>query len=132
MSMQDPIADMFTHIRNAQMVGKATITMPLSKLKLKVAEVLKNEGYIEDCGVVKDAEKPTLFIDLKYYKGQPVIEVDQADQPSWFARLYKKTTELPQVKNGLGVAIVSTSKGIMSDRYARHLKLGGEVLCYVS
>ena len=131
MSMQDPIADMFTHIRNAQMVGKSTITMPLSKLKLKVAEVLKNEGYIEDCGVVKDAEKPTLFIDLKYYNGQPVIElIKRISRPG--LRLYKKTTQLPQVKNGLGIAIVSTSKGIMSDRYARHLKLGGEILCYVS
>ncbi len=131
MSMQDPIADMFTHIRNAQMVGKSTITMPLSKLKLKVAEVLKNEGYIEDCGVVKDAEKPTLFIDLKYYNGQPVIElIKRVSRPG--LRLYKKTTQLPQVKNGLGIAIVSTSKGIMSDRYARHLKLGGEILCYVS
>ncbi len=131
MSMQDPIADMFTHIRNAQMVGKSTITMPLSKLKLKVAEVLKKEGYIEDCGVVKDAEKPTLFIDLKYYNGQPVIElIKRISRPG--LRLYKKTTQLPQVKNGLGIAIVSTSKGIMSDRYARHLKLGGEILCYVS
>ena len=131
MSMQDPIADMFTHIRNAQMVGKYTITMPLSKLKLKVAEVLKKEGYIEDCGVVKDAEKPTLFIDLKYYNGQPVIElIKRISRPG--LRLYKKTTQLPQVKNGLGIAIVSTSKGIMSDRYARHLKLGGEILCYVS
>jgi small subunit ribosomal protein S8 len=131
MSMQDPIADMFTHIRNAQMVGKSTITMPLSKLKLKVAEVLKKEGYIEECGVVKDAEKPTLFIDLKYYNGQPVIElIKRISRPG--LRLYKKTTQLPQVKNGLGIAIVSTSKGIMSDRYARHLKLGGEILCYVS
>ena len=109
MSMQDPIADMFTHIRNAQMVGKSTITMPLSKLKLKVAEVLKKEGYIEDCGVVKDAEKPTLFIDLKYYNGQPVIElIKRISRPG--LRLYKKTTQLPQVKNGLGIAIVSTSK----------------------
>lgn len=131
MSMQDPIADMFTHIRNAQMVGKSTITMPLSKLKLKVAEVLQKEGYIEDCGVVKDAEKPTLYIDLKYYNGQPVIElIKRISRPG--LRLYKKTTQLPQVKNGLGIAIVSTSKGIMSDRYARHLKLGGEILCYVS
>ena len=131
MSMQDPIADMFTQIRNAQMVGKETITMPLSKLKLTSAEVLKNEGYIEDYGVVKDAEKPTLFIDLKYYDGQPVIElIKRISRPG--LRIYKDKDKLPQIKNGLGIAIISTSKGIMSDRYARHLKLGGEVLCYVS
>jgi small subunit ribosomal protein S8 len=131
MSMQDPIADMFTHIRNAQMVGKSTITMPLSKLKLKVAEVLKTEGYIDNCGVVNDAEKPTLFIDLKYYDGKPVIEsIKRVSRPG--LRLYKKTNQIPQVMNGLGIAIVSTSKGIMSDRYARHLKVGGEILCYVN
>lgn len=131
MNMQDPIADMFTHIRNAQMVGKTIITMPLSKLKLRVAEVLKNEGYIEDFGVDKEAEKPTLFITLKYYNGQPVIElIQRVSRPG--LRVYKKAKQLPQVTNGLGVAIISTSKGIMADRYARHLKLGGEVLGYVS
>lgn len=131
MSMQDSLADMFTHIRNAQMVKKHIITMPLSKLKLKVAEVLKNEGYIEDCGVEDGTEKPTLFITLKYYQGQPVIELlKRISRPG--LRIYKKTGELPKVKNGLGVAIISTSKGIMSDRYARHLKLGGEVLGEVS
>lgn len=131
MSMQDPIADMFTQIRNAQMVRKNYIEMPLSKLKLKVAEVLKNEGYIDDCGVVKDADKPTLFIELKYYQGHAVIEsLQRISRPG--LRIYKKTRELPKVKNGLGVAIISTPQGIMSDRYARHLKLGGEVLCYVS
>ena|ERR1700722_18730519 len=131
MSMQDPIADMFTHIRNAQMVGKSTITMPFSKLKLQIAEVLKKEGYIEDCGRLEDAEKPTLFINLKYYHGQPVIElIKRVSRPG--LRVYKKRDKLPQVQNGLGVAIISTPQGIMSDRYARHLKLGGEVLCYVS
>lgn len=131
MSMQDSIADMFTHIRNAQMVRKQTITMPLAKLKLKVAEVLKNEGYIEECGVIEDAEKPTLFITLKYYQGQPVIEMlKRISRPG--LRIYKKADALPKVKNGLGVAIISTSKGIMADRYARHLNLGGEVLGEVS
>lgn len=131
MSMQDPIADMFTHIRNAQMVGKTIITMPLSKLKLHVAEVLKNEGYIEDCGVDKEAEKPTLFIVLKYYHGRPVIEMlKRVSRPG--LRVYKKSKNLPQVTNGLGIAIISTSKGIMADRYARHYKLGGEILGEVS
>ncbi|MBS0349677.1 MAG: 30S ribosomal protein S8 [Proteobacteria bacterium] len=131
MNIQDPIADMFTHIRNAQLVGKTVITMSLSKQKLKVAELLKNEGYIEDCGVDQEAEKPTLFIKLKYYNGQPVIEsLKRVSRPG--LRVYKKTNKIPRVKNGLGVAIVSTSKGIMADRYARHLKLGGEVIGYVS
>lgn len=131
MNIQDPIADMFTHIRNAQMVGKVVIKMPLSKQKLKVAELLKNEGYIIDCGVDNEAEKPTLFIKLKYHNGRPVIEVIQrVSRPG--LRVYKKTDKIPQVKNGLGVAIVSTPQGIMADRYARHLKLGGEVLGYVS
>lgn len=131
MNMQDPIADLFTQIRNAQMVGKETVAMPLSKLKLKVAEVLKNEGYIENCGVDAEAEKPTLSITLKYYQGQPVIELLQrVSRPG--LRVYKKADKLPQVKNGLGVAIISTSQGIMADRYARHLKLGGEVIGIVS
>jgi small subunit ribosomal protein S8 len=131
MNIQDPIADMFTHIRNGQMVGKTIITMPLSKLKLHVAEVLKNEGYIENFGVDEEAEKPTLFIELKYYNGQPVIEVlKRVSRPG--LRVYKKAKSLPQVMNGLGIAIISTSKGIMADRYARHLKLGGEVLGEVS
>jgi small subunit ribosomal protein S8 len=131
MTMQDPIADMLTQIRNAQLVRKSVIELPLSKLKLKVAEVLKNEGYIEDCGVVQDAEKPTLYIRLKYYQGQPVIEsLKRISRPG--LRIYKKSGQLPNVKNGLGVAIISTPQGIMPDRYARHFKLGGEVLCYVS
>jgi small subunit ribosomal protein S8 len=131
MSMQDPIADMLTHIRNAQMVGKQTITMPLSKMKMRVAEVLKNEGFIQDCGLAQNQEKPTLFIDLKYSEGLPVIElIKRISRPG--LRIYKKTHQLPTVKNGLGIAIISTPKGLMSDRYARHLKLGGEVLCYVS
>jgi len=131
MNMQDPIADMFTQIRNAQMVGKHTITMPLSKLKLKISEVLKNEGYIEDCGVDAEGTKPTLFITLKYYQGQPVIELLQrVSRPG--LRVYKSADELPKVKNGLGIAIISTPQGIMSDRYARHLNLGGEVIGIVS
>jgi small subunit ribosomal protein S8 len=131
MNIQDPLADMFTQIRNAQMVRKTTITMPLSKLKLKVAQLLQNEGFIEDCGVREDADKPTMFITLKYYEGQPVIEMIERVSRAGL-RVYKKTTELPKVKNGLGVAIISTSQGIMADRYARHSKLGGEILGFVS
>lgn len=131
MNIQDPIADMFTRIRNAQMVRKEDVTMPLSKEKLKIAELLKNEGYIVDCGVEKDASQPTLWITLKYDGAQPVIErLDRVSRPG--LRIYMKKDKIPKVKNGLGIAIVSTSKGIMSDRYARHFKLGGEVLGYVS
>ncbi len=131
MSMQDPISDMLTYIRNAQMVGKDEINMPLAKLKLSVADVLKEEGYIENYAVVKEAQKPTLSIKLKYYQGLPVIELLQRISTPG-RRVYKGKDELPQVKGGLGVAIISTSKGVMSDRRARHLQLGGEVLCYVS
>lgn len=131
MNIQDPLADMFTQIRNAQMVRKTRITMPLSKLKLKVAELLKKEGFIEDCGPEQDAEKPTLFITLKYYDGQPVIEMIERVSRSGL-RVYKKAKQLPKVKNGLGIAIISTPQGIMADRYARHFRLGGEVIGYVS
>lgn len=131
MSMQDPIADMFTQIRNAQMVGKNAVTMPLAKIKMSIAEVLKDEGYIDDYAMVEDAEKPTLAIDLKYYEGKPVIEmIKRISRPG--LRIYRGKDKLPRVKNGLGVAIISTSQGVMSDRKARLLKLGGEVICYVS
>lgn len=130
MSMQDPIADMFTRIRNVQMMGRLTVEMPLSKLKLKIAELLKNEGYIQDFGIL-EAEKPTMVITLKYDQGVPVIEkIQRVSRPG--LRVYVGVEELPQVKNGLGIAIISTPKGIMSDRYARKAKLGGEVLGYVS
>ncbi len=129
MSMQDTLADMFTRIRNAQGAGKATVAMPSSKVKASVAEVLKNEGYIANYAVDGDV-KPTLNIDLKYYEGKPVIErIERVSRPG--LRTYKATTELPKVEAGLGIAIISTSKGIMTDRAARAAGIGGEVICTV-
>ena len=129
MSMQDTLADMITRIRNAQGAGKATVAMPSSKVKASVAEVLKNEGYIADFQVDGDV-KPTLNIDLKYYEGKPVIEsIKRVSRPG--LRTYKATTELPKVEAGLGIAIISTSKGIMTDRAARAAGIGGEVICTV-
>lgn len=131
MSMQDPIADMLTRIRNAQMVGKKEALMPYSKSKIAIAMVLKNEGYIEDAYQVQDAEKPTMAIILKYYEDKPVIaELERVSRPA--LRIYKGKENLPKVKDGLGVAIISTSKGVMTDREARQKGEGGEVLCYVS
>ncbi|NVK38583.1 MAG: 30S ribosomal protein S8 [Gammaproteobacteria bacterium] len=129
MSMQDTLADMFTRIRNAQGAGKATVAMPSSKMKASVAEVLKNEGYIANYAVDGDV-KPTLNIDLKYYEGKPVIErIERVSRPG--LRTYKANTELPKVEAGLGIAIISTSKGIMTDRAARAAGIGGEVICTV-
>lgn len=129
MSMQDPLADMLTRIRNAQQVGKATVDMPSSKLKMAVANVLKEEGYIEDFSSNTEV-KPTLSISLKYYQGTPVIaEIARASRPG--LRSYVGKDELPSVRAGLGVAIVSTSKGVMTDRAARSAGVGGEVLCTV-
>lgn len=131
MSMQDPIADMLVRIQNAQAVAKKEVKMPQSKLKMSIAEVLKNEGFIVDYQEVKDAEKPEMMITLKYYDGKPVIsELKRGSRPG--LRVYKGKDELPTVKNGLGIVIVSTSKGVMSDREARRLGEGGEILCYVS
>ena len=131
MSMSDPIADMLTRIRNAQMVQKVSVTMPASKLKKAIAEVLKAEGYIDNF-VVRDAEsKPQLEIALKYYAGKPVIEhIERVSRPG--LRVYKGRHDIPNVMNGLGVAIVTTPKGVMTDRKARQAGIGGEVLCYVS
>lgn len=129
MSMQDTLADMFTRIRNAQGAGKASVEVPSSKMKVSVAEVLKNEGYIADYAVNGDV-KPTLSIDLKYYEGKPVIEsIKRVSRPG--LRQYKGTTELPKVEAGLGIAIVSTSKGVMTDRAARAAGVGGEVIATV-
>lgn len=129
MSMQDTLADMITRIRNAQGAGKATVAMPSSKVKASVAEVLKSEGYIADFSVDGDV-KPTLSIDLKYYEGKPVIEnIKRVSRPG--LRTYKGSTELPKVEAGLGIAIISTSKGIMTDRAARAADIGGEVICTV-
>lgn len=129
MSMQDPLADMLTRIRNAQMVGKANVAMPASKLKKNVAQVLKDEGYIVDFSVSEEA-KAQLNIELKYFEGKPVIaEIDRVSRPG--LRSYAGKGELPSVRGGLGVAIVSTSKGVMTDRAARAAGIGGEVLCTV-
>ena len=130
MSMQDPIADMLTRIRNAQMAAKPIVEMPGSKLKVAIAGVLKEEGYIAEFAAADQDGKPRLSIELKYYEGKPVIaEIDRISRPS--LRQYVNKDELPSVRNGLGVAIVSTSKGVMTDRAARAAGVGGEVLCTV-
>ena len=130
MSMSDPIADMLTRIRNAQATEKVSVAMPSSKVKLAIAEVLKSEGYIEDFAVRTNEGKNTLEIGLKYYAGKPVIEkIERVSRPG--LRIYKRRDDIPRVMNGLGVAIVSTSKGVMTDRRARDTGLGGEVLCIV-
>jgi small subunit ribosomal protein S8 len=129
--MSDPIADMLTRIRNAQGVQKATVAMPSSKVKVAIANVLKDEGYIEDFAVAEDAGKAELKIVLKYYAGRPVIErLERVSRPG--LRIYKGKDDIPTVMNGLGVAIVSTPKGVMTDRKARATGVGGEVICYVA
>ncbi|MGH8705740.1 MAG: 30S ribosomal protein S8 [Burkholderiales bacterium] len=131
MSMTDPIADMLTRIRNAQMVGQVDVSMPCSKLKISIAQVLKDEGYIEDYAVREDGVKKQLRIGLRYYAGKPVIErLERVSKPG--LRVYKGRDDLPRVMNGLGVAIVSTSQGVMTDRKARATGVGGEVLCIVA
>lgn len=131
MSMSDPIADMLTRIRNAQAMEKTSVAMPASKLKTAIARVLKDEGYIEDFKTSGDAKLPTLEIALKYYAGRPVIEsMARVSRPG--LRIYRGRDSLPSVMNGLGVAIVSTPKGVMTDRKARSLGMGGEVLCTVA
>ena len=130
MSMQDPIADMLTRIRNGQNAGKIDVSMPSSKQKVAIADLLKNEGYITDYEVSGDVKK-NLKITLKYYQGTPVIEMlRRVSRPG--LRVYCKSTELPRIMNGLGIAVVSTSQGIKSDRAARKAKLGGEIICYVA
>ena len=130
MSMQDPLADMLTRIRNAQMAGKANVAMPSSKLKLAVVKVLQDEGYVAASHVEEVDAKKTLVIELKYFGGKPVIaEIDRVSSPG--LRAYKGKDDLPKVRNGLGIAIVSTSKGVMTDRAARQAGVGGEVLCTV-
>lgn len=129
MSMQDTLADMFTRIRNAQMATKETVTMPSSKLKIELARVLKEEGYITDFSV-NEGVKPELTVSLKYFEGRPVIEhIQRVSKPS--LRQYKGKDALPKVADGMGIAIVSTSQGVMTDRAARHAGVGGEVLCTV-
>ena len=131
MSMSDPIADMLTRIRNAQAVDKSAVKMPSSKLKIAIAQVLKDEGYIDGFVVRNDDGKAELEIALKYYAGRPVIErIERVSRPG--LRIYKGRDAIPQVMNGLGVAIVTTPKGVMTDRKARQNGVGGEVLCYVA
>jgi small subunit ribosomal protein S8 len=128
--MQDPIADMFTRIRNGQQAQKVAVTMPSSKLKVALANLLKEEGFISDLAVKGDVKKE-LDITLKYFEGKPVIEsLKRVSRPG--LRIYKRCDELPQVMGGLGVAIVSTSKGLMSDRAARKAGIGGEVIGYIA
>jgi len=131
MSMQDPIADMLTRIRNALGANKASVAMPSSTKKTAIAEVLKDEGYISDHRVEADGVKSQLIIDLKYYNGKPVIDqIKRVSRPG--LRIYKGKDELPKVMAGLGVSVISTSAGVMSDRAARKAGHGGEVLCYVA
>ena len=131
MSMTDPIADMLTRIRNAQMAEKAAVVMPSSKLKVAIAKVLRDEGYVDDFAVRENGGKAELDIALKYYAGRPVIErIERVSTPG--LRVYKGSGDLPRVMNGLGVAIVSTPKGVMTDRRARASNVGGEVLCIVA
>jgi small subunit ribosomal protein S8 len=131
MSMSDPIADMLTRIRNAQASEKVSVVMPSSKVKVAIAAVLKEEGYIEDFKVSGEGGRHTLEIGLKYYAGRPVIEkIERVSRPG--LRIYRGSRDIPQVMNGLGIAIVSTSRGVMTDRKARANGVGGEVLCIVA
>lgn len=130
MSMQDPIADLLTRIRNGQAAGKVAVSMPSSKQKLAIANLLKAEGYVSNVTVTGDVKK-VLEIELKYYQGKPVVEmIKRVSLPG--LRIYKSCTELPKIMNGLGIAVISTSKGIMTDRAARKSGIGGEVVCYVA
>jgi small subunit ribosomal protein S8 len=131
MSMSDPIADMLTRIRNAQAAEKLTVAIPASKLKQSIAEVLQAEGYIEGFSVRTVDGLPVMEIGLKYYSGRPVIEkIERVSRPG--LRIYRATSDIPKVMNGLGIAIISTSKGVMTDRNARASGVGGEVLCIVA
>jgi small subunit ribosomal protein S8 len=128
--MQDPIADMFTRIRNGQLASKVSVMMPSSKLRVAIAKVLKDEGYIADFAVSGEV-KPELEVTLKYFEGKKVIEtIERVSRPG--LRIYKKKDELPKVMGGLGIAIVSTSKGVMTDRAARKAGMGGEIIGYVA
>lgn len=131
MSMTDPISDMLTRIRNAQAVRKTSVNMPSSKLKTALAQLLKDEGYIDGFAVQQNEGKPEIEISLKYYAGRPVIEkIERVSRPG--LRIYRGSEGIPRVMNGLGIAIVSTSRGLMTDRKARATGIGGEVLCIVA
>jgi small subunit ribosomal protein S8 len=128
--MQDPIADMLTRIRNGQAAAKVSVAMPSSKQKVAIAKLLKEEGYIADYKVSGDV-KAELEVELKYFQGKPVVElIQRVSRPG--LRIYKKRGELPKIMNGLGIAVVSTSKGVMTDRAARKAGMGGEIICYVA
>ncbi|GGB17587.1 MULTISPECIES: 30S ribosomal protein S8 [Agarivorans] len=130
MSMQDPIADMLTRVRNGQSANKVSVVMPSSKVKVAIANLLKEEGYITDYAVTGDVKK-SLEVTLKYFEGKKVIEkIERVSRPG--LRIYKGAKDLPKVMGGLGVAIVSTSKGVMTDRAARKAGMGGEIVCYVA
>lgn len=130
MTMQDPIADMIIRINNAQSVHNELVLMPSSKLKVEIARILQEEGYVNDFEVVGDATKPQLRISLKYFDGNPVISsIKRVSKPS--LRVYRPSTKLPSIMGGLGIAIISTSRGLMTDRKARAVGEGGEVICYV-
>ena len=130
MSMQDPIADMLTRIRNAQKAGKYSIEFRYSKVKYAIGEVLREQGYVIEVSKIEENNKPRISIVLKYYNNSPVIQaINRVSKPS--LRIYKAANELPSVLEGLGIAIVSTPKGVMTDKKARNMKLGGEILCYV-
>ena len=129
--MTDPIADMLTRIRNGQSAGKVDVSMPSSSAKTAIAKVMKDEGYVTDYSVNKEEKKPILTVTLKYFEGRPVIDhVQRVSRPG--LRIYKGKGELPKVLNGLGIAIVSTSAGLMTDRQAREAGRGGEVICTIS
>jgi small subunit ribosomal protein S8 len=131
MSMTDPIADFLTRIRNGQAAGKSEVSMPSSKIKLAIAQVLKDQGYIDQFEVSKDGGKSSLRLGLKYYQGRPVIDrIERVSKPG--LRVYRGKDELPAILGGLGVAIISTSRGVMTDREARAAGHGGEVLCIIS
>lgn len=130
MSMQDPIADLLTRIRNGQMAEKQTVTMPSSNMKVAIVKILADEGYVASYSLQEDGAKTQLTVELKYYQGKPVIEtIERVSRPS--LRIYKAAKDLPKVSAGLGVAIISTSKGLMSDKAAREQGIGGEVICNV-
>ena len=131
MSMSDPIADMLTRIRNGQQVGKTAVVMPSSKQKMAIAQLLQDEGYVSGFSIAEEGGKSLLNVDLKYFQGKPVIdEIQRVSRPG--LRIYKGTKELPKVRGGLGIAIISTSKGLMTDRAARSSGQGGEVVAYVA
>ena len=131
MSMQDPVADMLTRIRNGQAAGKASVRIPASKLKKAIAIVLKDEGYIRDFAVAENGGKPEMTVELKYFQGEPVIDsIQRVSRPG--LRIYRGKDDLPKVRGGLGIAIISTSQGLMSDRAARKAGQGGEVVAFVA